>query len=474
MSKHLLEFVESFTPSEKRYINLNLKTFSFDEEANVMLTDFNKLEHYTSLKRKHEITIKSNKTRLYYKLLDVLFGLYKLQIYDNERDNRIIKRSQILFFKGFYKEGVKNLEKVIYREEAFSYLLQIEAIELRIKAAIKFVDIDYLKTRFEKDKKLLNKYSKLYFNYLEYESIWTIIKLESTTNYFYGDDNETVSKHLRLLDNENKALSLSAKAYFYQINGFLAMKSGKLREAEAHMNKLKELFDDNVDLKNNRYGEYLKALRNICIVKTQRETYEEIDSYISFIKEEIENDKKAKSLSYRGEVFVFTEIIRLNNIVTHGKILENAELIGKLAGSYKIHSRYLSGDENSTMAIMLSLSYFVFGNFRYALRYCNQTIGFAKESRNDLYHLGLILELCVHIRLENEEVFLSKVKAYKRILHNKGSFFSFESDLIKQLENLENSPNDAKLIFDIQSFVLDGLMKDRKVLYKPFMCVFYL
>src|SRR5436190_11207 len=133
MSHQLIQLVKSLTRIEKRYINLNLKTFSFDELSNKFLIDFNKIEKQLSLKKiNKEFEIEGNSTRLFYKLLDILFNLYKDQLYDNENDNRLIKRSQILFSKRFYDEGVRHLNKVIYKGYSYSYLLKIEAIELKI------------------------------------------------------------------------------------------------------------------------------------------------------------------------------------------------------------------------------------------------------------------------------------------------------------------------------------------------------
>jgi hypothetical protein len=178
MSQQLVQLVKSLTRTEKRYIHLNLKTFSYDEGSNKLLKDFLNIEKKSSLKRTNSpIRSQTNSTRVYYRILDSLFLLYKEQLHEHENDNRLIKRSQVLFHKGFYIEGLRLLNKVIYKGFSYSYLLRIEAIELKIKAAIKFVDVNYLNSDFENDKKLLYEFSRFYFNQVEFESMWAIIKV---------------------------------------------------------------------------------------------------------------------------------------------------------------------------------------------------------------------------------------------------------------------------------------------------------
>ena len=73
MSLQLIQLIKTLSRNEKRYINLNLKAFSFDEENNKFLSDFNKIEKQLGLKKiKDELLITGNSTRLYYKLLDIL------------------------------------------------------------------------------------------------------------------------------------------------------------------------------------------------------------------------------------------------------------------------------------------------------------------------------------------------------------------------------------------------------------------
>lgn len=475
MTDHLLQLVNSLTQAEKRSIHLNLKLYSGEDGTNNLLSDFTSLTHFTGLKNKKKVpTIKSNISRLYHRLLDLLIDLYKEQLYDNENDNRFIKRSQILFHKGFYKDGVKYLEKVIQKKEAFSYLLKIEAIELRIRAAIKFVDIDYLKNDFEKEKALLAEISKFYFNLIEFESIWAIVKLESSVSYFYGEKNELLQKFTGLLSDEANALSPAAKIHFHQINSFLNMKENELDKAETHMVRVIELFSAYPELRNNKFGDYLRALRNLCIIYLRTQGFEEIEDFLKEVSAEIDSMRKSRSPAFRNDVFTLTVLLRLNNIITNEKVKEHTHLISEFESNLKESAEFVSLDERSTTYFLLGLSYFILGDHKRSLRMTNQAIVHSKTVRKDIRHVALMLEMCLHFNLENHELLNSKMRSYQKHLLKQKEVFSFEKELIGWLHRIIQQPNETALFKNFHSFIRESLETDQRNDYLTFIPFLYL
>jgi|GEM_PF-3417583 len=475
MSDKLIQLLNSLTRSEKRYIHLNLKTFSSADDGSNLLHDFNTLEHYLGLKRQKKAPeLKSNITRLYYRILDLLFELYKDQIYENENDNRLIKRSQILFHKGFYDEGLKQLEKVIYKGVAYSYLLKIEAIELRIKAAIKFLDVDYLQNNFEKEKSLLSEISRHYFNQLEFESIWAIVKLESSISHFYGAKNELLERHSEILSDESNALGPGSKIYFHQINAFLAIKSNDLPRAMTHLNEVSEIFEWHPELRDNRYSDYLRNLRNKSIILMRTQTYEEVNDFLKSLADEILLNRKSKSPSFKNDVFTLDVLLRLDNIVSNEKVADNIESLAYFDQSLKENEKHIAPDEKVTSYFLLGFSYFLSGDLRKALRRVNQAISLSKTVRKDLHHLSLMLELCIHFCLENTDLLETKLNSYRKSLTKSEPFFTFESDTFKFLKKIIQSPNNPKFISDFNKFILSELQKSNKMEYKNMIAFRYL
>lgn len=475
MSNQLIQLVKTLTRNEKRYINLNLKTYSFDEEENQLLSDFNKIEKQLSLKKyRGELVLEGNTTRLFYKLLDILFNLYKEQLYENENNNRLIRRSQILFHKGFYSDGVKHLNKVIYTGFNYSYLIKIEAIELKIKAAIKFVDVDYLKHDFEEDKLLLAQYSRFYFNLVEYESMWAIIKVESTTNYFYGDNNQFNKKYEDLLSSEDRAYSPNAKIYFNQINAFLAIKRGDLESAYKFTLRSKNIFDAYPEIRENKFNEYLRVIRNLCIVFTHQKKYNEAEAVLIEIEAVIGSSRKQKAASLQNDIFTIMVLLRMDISISNYAVVANSSKIPHFEEQLEFHKENLADDEKATSYYYLSLMNLITGNYRKALRLVNSAIKFSNTVRKDIHHVAFMLEMVIHFYLGNSDLMVSKLASYKRFIEKNGLVFAFENSLPKSLNNLINSPNDQKLINKIKQEIEQSLTEEKKLVYKPFIPLLYL
>ncbi len=475
MSKNLIYLIKSLTRTEKRYIHLNMKTFSFDEDKNVFLTDFNTVERYVKEgKEKGKLKIKGNSTRLYHKILDILFLLYKEDLYENEKDNRLIKHSQILFLKGFYEEGLKHLNKVIYAENSYSYLLRIEAIELKIKAAIKFSDVDYLRKQFESDKQLISKLSRLYFNLLQFEGIWAMTKVESSEASFYGNNKKFFKRHKKLLSDEKYAYSPNAKIFFYKINGFLAIRNGDPEKALECAQKTIALYNENQIILNNEFGEYLRSIRNLCIALIYQQKFDEAESLLDKTGLIIMSNPKSKLPHLKHDIFTVNVLLRMDIWIASERIKENLHWIKPMETLFHENEEYLGSDEKITTYyhfIVFSLNK---NSYKNAIQYINRAIIQTGNQRVDIKNLILLSELVIHFNLGNIELFLSKLQSYRRYLEKGNHFFEFEKNICKELQKLADKPHDTKLHQSLQKFIKQSLAKENKLRYAPFLPTNYL
>ncbi|MBK7309244.1 MAG: tetratricopeptide repeat protein [Sphingobacteriaceae bacterium] len=420
------------------------------------------------------IKAEGNVTRVYYKLLDILFTLYKEQLQENENDNSLIKRSQVLFHKGFYKDGIKLLNKVIYRGYTYSYLLRIEAIELKIKAAIKFVDVEYINENFEQDKKLLAEFSTLYFNQVELESMWAMIKVESTTNYFFGDQNSFAKKYEAMLSNEDNALSPTAKLYHNQINGFLAMKEGKPDKAYEFMKRSQVIFNWYPELKENNFSEYLRSNRNLCIVLQHQKKYKEATEVIDLVTETIEARRKRRSHAIKNDIFTITILVRMGIIISSSTVHENIKRIKEFEIGLEENEEFIAMDERITSYYYLSIMHLHANNYRNALRFINIAISLSGVIRKDIHHAALLAELVIHYYLGNADLLFSRLASFKRMVDKGDVIFSFERQVPKLLNDLFNHPNETKYFSKLFKIVDDSLEEDKMLVYKPYLMLYLL
>jgi hypothetical protein len=354
MSLQLIQLIKTLTRNEKRYINLNLKAFSFDEDTNKFLSDFNKIEKQLGLKKiKNELLITGNSTRLYYKLLDILYQFHENELPNSDESLKNLKRAKLLIYKDLYKEGIKLIDKIINQSSKYDYLIKMESLELRLNSAIKYVDIDYLTKEYTKDKTLFEKFHKEYFNLMEFQSIDALIKLESTTFYFYGEDNQLNKTYKQLLESEENAYHPLAKIYYNKANAFLSLKEQNLNKAYLYAKRTLELFEQYPEIKNKNLISYLKSIRNFCIVLIHLNKYNEAEKILNEIEPTLLVYTKYKTTDVNTELITLFVILRMDIIISNKTITENITKINFFENEIKLNIDNLRYDEKASSFLNL-------------------------------------------------------------------------------------------------------------------------
>ncbi|MDP3556101.1 MAG: tetratricopeptide repeat protein [Bacteroidota bacterium] len=475
MSQQLIQLIKTLTRSEKRYVNLNLRAFSFDEDSNKILSDFNKIEKQIGLKKiKSELSIEGNPTRLYYKILDILFQFHENELPNSDESLKNLKRAKLLIFKGFYHDGVKILNKITNQSANFDYLIKMEALELKLSSAIKFVDIKYLIEGYPADKLLFSKFHGEYFNLMEFQSIQAIIKLESSTLYFNDEEHQLTKEYKHLLEKESNAFHPLAKIYFNIANGFLSLKNKNLNNSYVYAKRALDLFDQYPNVKNKNTLTFLKSIRNFCLVLIHMHRYSDAEDFLKKIKPSLEVYKKYKTTDINTELFTLLVLLNLDIIISNNSIKVNLSLIKHFENEFKLNEDYLNDDEKASMHYNLSIFYLFLNNYRKALTHTIQSLKIAGLVRKDIYHLSLMNELTLHYFLGNTEVLLSKLLAYKRIISKGDIVFGFEKEMPASLDKIFNDPQNSSLYKKLFAKINLSLLEEKKEVYKPFIPLFCL
>ncbi|MDX2174683.1 MAG: hypothetical protein SFY56_16380 [Bacteroidota bacterium] len=475
MSQTLIQLIQFLSRNEKRYINLNLKTFSFDGDSNKFFLDFNFLQKKNTLKNKKNTSLTSgNSTRLYYKILDILFQFHETDLPNYNTSSDSLKRAKLLIYKGLYKEGVKQLDKIIYDSKKFDYLTKMEALELKLNSAIKNVDIEYLKNEYPQEQLLLKKINNEYLNLLEFESLEALIKLESATLYFYGEDHHITQNHLQLLSNENNAYHPLAKIYFNKANAFLSLKRGNQISAYNFANRTIELFNQYPEIKSKNLISFLKSIRNLCIVLMHLKKYKEAGDVLAKIEPSLEIYKKNTATDFKTELFTLFVLLKIDIIIYSNEILEHENKIDFFENEFYLNRDNLRDEEKASFYLNLTILHLALQKHRLALKYTIQALKISGKIRKDIYHLSLFNELVLHHLLENNEVFQSKLNAYKRLVTKKEVMFGFEKELPELLNTIFNNPQSLISYKKLFSKISQSLILEGKEVYKPFISFYYL
>jgi len=475
MSLQLTQLIKTLTRNEKRYINLNLKAFSIDEDSNKFLADFNKIEKQLGLKKlKTELLITGNSTRLYYKILDILYQFHENELLNSDESLKNLKRAKLLIYKGLYKEGVKLITKIINQSSKYDYLIKMESLELRLNSAIKYVDVNYLTSQYQKDKLLFEKFHKDYFNLMEFGSIEALIKLESTTLYFYGEDNQLNQTYKQLLESEENAYHPLAKIYYNKANAFLSLKEQNLNKSYLYAKRTLDLFEQYPEIKNKNLISYLKSIRNFCIVLIYLKKYDEAEKILNELEPTFLSYNKYKTADVNTELITLLVILRMDIIISNKTISENINKIKFFENEIKLNINDLRDDEKASSFFNLSVLNLHVQNFRPALKHTIQALKISGTIRKDIYHLALMNEFTIHYFLGNTEVLFSKLAAYKRIIAKDEFVFGFEKELPDLLYEIFNNPQDTSGYKKLFEQINRSIVKEGKQIYKHFISLFYL
>ncbi len=468
MSNTLFELFTTLTGSEKRYIHLSLKTFWSDSGKTEQLEDFLNLEKNLEKKNGKTLSLKTNVTRLYYRILDVLYQFHERDLPNCGGTLQLLNRAKVLLFKGRYKEGVTLLDKVINDHNNYDYLHKMEALELRLEYAIKFADVTYLNHTYTAHRDLFTGLYNGYYNYKEYQNIEALIKLESTMGYFYEGENKLSGKYSVLLENEENAFHPMAKIYFNKANAFLSIKNRDLESALIYANRTLELFNQYPEIRDNNVIIYLKSIRNLTIVLIHLSKFQEAEQLLNSIEHHLTKYSKYKTIDIRTEVVTLNIALRTDIIISNASYQANAFRLKYFELEFKHNLNYLKDDEKCSMYYNLSVVHFKVGNYRQALKYNNQALKIAGDVRKDIYHMALFNEMSIHYVLGNEDLFNSKLISFKRTITAKEAYFGFEMDLPAVLIKILNDPYTSSHFTELHTLIERSLEEEGKMIYKNF------
>jgi hypothetical protein len=483
LASPLHKLVHTLSGAEKRYVHLYLKMFSGKKGQNHLLKDFLIVDEMakddedtsTGSVQEKKIKLHGNPTKLYYKLLDILYLYHQSSDYLLSSEEEInIRRSKVLYNKGYYEEGERLLSKVIEKEEGSQRLRKIEAIEIKLQQALKKGDVNYLSESFEKDKTRLLNYFNEYQNIVDYESLWAMLKLETITNFFYSKTHDAGSLHYsQLLSDEKMALSPKAATIYHKIKGFLAMKEKDIKAAAEHTLRSVLIFHEHPLLLKSDLAEYLRAMRNLCIVyKFNGET----DLALKTLEDNKINlnlNLSTARAEVQAEYFILYVILKLDICINGGKIDELEEELKDLEDDFKKMEHLLSEEERISTVFQLSIVNIHLKYYRKALRFNNYVKDKGGLVRKDLYNLSMMNDMAIHYLLNNFTLVESKLKTYKRHLPELEPIIGIEKEVAEHYAQILKTP-DKSTFDEVYHSIKESLLKANKQDYEKFLALFYL
>lgn len=458
-SDELFKLIKSLTKSEKRFFKLS-STLQSGEKNYIKLFDaIEKQSEYDEDDIKNQFRkenfikhLPSEKNHLYKLILKSLRSYHA----DNSVTSILqddLKSIEILFDKALYGECAKILKKakkLAYKQERFYYLFQL------INREKTLLEEEYHSGNFDRDLNSLieeeNKVLEKLRNLAEYRMLYSKINFVFRKGGYARNDEEKamVEEILNhpLIKGKNTALSRSAAATCYYIQGLCALVKYEYDKSFEKFSKVVQIFEENPQIIIEIPKHYIRSLNNLLFCYLDKEDYPAFFDMLKKIRE-LENKPGFNSTDIKLKIFSSTynaELIAYDKMGDYGKAISIVDDI--LNGIEKYESQF-SKEEEIIFYYNIAYSYFGTDRWKDSLKWINRVLNDNEQHlRQDIFSFSRLFSLIIHFELEHydllEYMLKSTSRFYQKRKNEKGREYKVESLFLKYMKKLSKSANNKE------------------------------
>lgn len=465
----LFRLIKSLNSNEKRYFRLNQihsgnKSYLrvFDEISKMKIYDEKALkEKLSGLNCIKQLTFTKN-----YLFNSILNSLVNYN-HNSSVDIRLrfdLSKAKILFDKsmyGDYFEEIRRIKNKAYKHERFEILLEVISMER--------VYINVLK---QKKKRLTNLYVEEKNVIQKIDNLSLYSKLIRETYLIFRDDGisrnkSTIEKLKQIKSNplaksESSALSIKAKEYYFHLNQLISEISGNVEnEFDFTMRRFKLASDHPHIFSSMLTNPRQEALIKLILLSAHSN---KADLKKDFFAKLITSSARGKSIDEYVILFLEMYIMIVNR-----KFEANKSFQKKIKDSIQSNKKIMEKD------------FYLFYNFKYcewlllcgrvedALRAVNELMSDPLlKNREDLKLFTSVLNVMVHIDLENYLLVESLCSSMNKSLRNKSKLYKFEQGFIKFAIRLSkaSSKKEVKEEKNIYTAKLNKISKSGDIFFR--------
>lgn len=465
-SDELFKLIKSLSKSEKRFFKLS-STLQSGEKNYIKL--FDAIERQNEYDEdeikgifKKETFIKhlpSEKNHLYKLILKSLRSFHS----DNSVTSILqdeVKSIDILFDKALYGECAKVLtkaKKIAYKNERFYYLLQLinrEKILLEEEYHAGNFDRN-LNELIAEEEKVMHKLKNL----ADYRMLYSKINYVFRKGGYARNDNEKamVQEILDhpLIKGKNTALSKTAAANCYYIQGLCALVQYKYEESFEKFNKVVQIFEENPHLIVEIPKHYIRALNNLLFCYLDKDDYNAFFDLLEKIRK-LENKPGFSSTDIKLKIFTSThnaELIAYDKMGDYGKAVS---IVDNIVSGIETFGNQISKEEEIIFYYNIAYSYFGVDQWKDSLKWINKILNDNEQFlRQDIFSFARLFTLIIHFELEHYDLLEYMIKSTSRFYQKRkneiGREYKVESLFIKYMKKMAKVANNKEKTKDLLS-----------------------
>lgn len=406
----LFLMIKSLNKAQKRYIKVN-STHIIGKKNNYMrLFDaLDKMDEYDEdkLAAKFKGTnfinhLPSEKNYLYE------FILKNMRSYNTDRTiiftiQSLLQDIYFLFEKGLHDaclKRIKKAKKLCYKFDTFYYLLELIDWERKL-IKFKFSDDQHAKVKEQMEE--MNEVMELIKNERDFRNLFDELFLTLKSDYYTISETRLARvKEIMndpLLTHESKALSFSAKTYYYEsyITYYSLLKDTE-KGYGAHRTLVK-LWEDRPELIKEKLSRYKSALRNLAATSYAAGNFDEFHATIAKVK-----SLPARSLYEEAEDFQRTYFLELFYYINHSMFDKALELVPEISANLSRFSHMINQPTLIGFYYNLAVLYIIDEDYPHALDWVNKIMDMKLDTREDIQHFSRVLQLIIHYEISPPQV----------------------------------------------------------------------
>jgi len=469
-SNELFMLVKSLSKSEKRFFKLS-STIQAGDKNYLRIFDFiEKQGEYDEqeLKEnfKEETFVKhlpSEKNHLYRLILKSLRSYYGEQSISSILKQEI-KNVEILYAKALYKECSKFLfraKKQAKEYEKFYYLFELIEWEKKlIEESYEFGNFDanlneliVEETHVIEQLRNLAEYQILYskINYIFRSGVFTRNSEERDLVDAIADNH--------LIKGKNTALSTRAASICYYIKGLCAATTRNYQDSYVFFNRTKEILDNHPKLKLDLGKRYLLTLFHLVKCYMDDRNYALAQTTVTEIKA-LSGQKGFDSTDLKVKIATIYFNEQLNIFNMRGNFEDAVNFIDDQGNDISVFGDKVSKEQKLKILFNSAYSYFGSCEYKKCLQLINDILNDNESTlRQDIFGFSRLLNLLVHLELENYDFLEYEVKSTSRFFNKTKRDNKIEGFLIKNVKKLTKAHDQLA-----KSDIYESMHKELKTL----------
>jgi hypothetical protein len=443
-SDSLYDLIQSLTKSEKRYFKLLSSRHTIGEENNyVLLFDYLEKASYFDEEelRKHfkgEAFLNKfsiTKKRLYDRILNALNQFHLINDIEAKAYG-LLHSAEILFQKSLYSQSRKTLvsaEKLAAKHQLTNVLLEIRKKQKKILEKNNYLDVDFkaieviqkedreilLQTGLENE--LWTQKSKLFRQLMQRGPA----RNETDQNAF-DDIVSTISKISRPETSTFEALYLEnhvMAAYYFALNDW--------ENSFAELKKNWNLFQENGHQIEAHPDRYLSILSNLIYTSDKIGRQDELEMYMNELRLSQKEIEKDGEFDLKSKYFSTLSSLELTLATKNGHFTEIQSKLAEIECGIEEYDKQLTDIRKAFLYFKMAEINLVCGEAKAALENIRQVIGNTKlDKKEDILTFSHLLEILIHIELENFDTLPYLVKSTRRFLKTRNRMYELEKEIL--------------------------------------------